>query len=1040
MKKLIAMTLATALAVTAGAVPAKRGTQTVTQSDGTTITVTAAGDEWHHSVLTTDGLTVARADDGNFYYRDANGITAVRAHDAAGRDAAEQQFVATNRDKLTMTAIETSASESRRARAAVARRAGQTPTMGTNRIPVILVQYNDEVKFKSNHGLDVFKKQYETGEASARQYFLDQSKNLYDPHFDVYGPVTLTKSRATYGGNDSYGYDKGVGTMVGEACVAMKDRIDWTLYDGDGDGECDVVIVVYAGVGEAQAYGIVPDSVWPCQWDLTSSDYGKSLTYNGITIDKFAVFNELNGSSDSSSVLDGIGTVCHEFSHCLGLPDFYDTRNTNNPNFGMDSWSLMDYGCYNNDGNTPIGYSAYEKNFMGWLDYVTPKENTRYTLPYTNNVNDASEVAIKMTNTKDTNEYYVLETRKRQGWDAYIKDDGLLVTHVTFAQTYWDNNTVNNTASKQRMTIIPADNTLSHSSLSGDLFGTDNHELTDRSTPAAKVFTGSYMGQPLTEINYADGTTTLWYMKADEPPLETYPPVPGEAIGITANSFTAQWTDETPAENIKSYTLRVGKYDPDAVTLLLSESFPTTKFNGAANNDISSSLDMYMENAGWTGSTLYKDSGGIRVGKSAGTGYLTSPALTLPAGVTTVTAVFTAKCYNTDTNVPITVSVGNNTENFTVTDGTEQTFTASLACTSGGKVKFANTANRSRMIITDLKLYAGTVADNAPRRASETGDESSRMITDITDTQYTVEGLTADTEYAYAVKAIYADDSESEWVEGSHVTTLQDEVTPNPAISANPTTLEFGEVTAGATVDPLSVEVTGTDLTTEITVLADDGLVIEGAEVTPAGTFLPPTGGTLSVTIDTEALSLGDYAGNITLMHDGIDNTVIPVTATIVPAPIEHNVPDIIESSDDDITATTFTARWTAVDNVVSYNLHATSHIESDSEATTSGARKRVNKIDDEVIDITGITDDHYTLEGLAPGRTYTYQVQAVYTDGVTGDWSEPAEFTTTEQDPTEYHQYDVNRDTKVNVADVNVILDYILTQEGFNAPRHEEE
>ena len=64
---------------------------------------------------------------------------------------------------------------------------------------------------------------------------------------------------------------------------------------------------------------------------------------NGVVIDKFAVFNEVHGWRDLGTELDGIGTFCHEFSHCLGLPDFYSTVNV--PYYGMGSWSLMDEGC-----------------------------------------------------------------------------------------------------------------------------------------------------------------------------------------------------------------------------------------------------------------------------------------------------------------------------------------------------------------------------------------------------------------------------------------------------------------------------------------------------------------------------------------------------------------------------------------------------------------------------------------------------------------------------------------------------------------------
>lgn len=85
--------------------------------------------------------------------------------------------------------------------------------------------------------------------------------------------------------------------------------------------------------------------------DLASA--GQSLTLDGVKINSYACSAEL-----SNTGIDGIGTICHEFSHCLGYPDLYDTDYTGN--FGMSSFDLMDYGGYNGDGFCPAGYTAYE--------------------------------------------------------------------------------------------------------------------------------------------------------------------------------------------------------------------------------------------------------------------------------------------------------------------------------------------------------------------------------------------------------------------------------------------------------------------------------------------------------------------------------------------------------------------------------------------------------------------------------------------------------------------------------------------------------
>lgn len=551
------------------AVPAKRGFTTVVQSDGTKLQIQAFGDEFHHNVVTSDMLTVTQGADGDFYYVTPSGISKVLAHEPSARTADETKFVTTNKEQLSVSAHYEAAQlhGKLRARRTAPMRATQVPNNGTPRVPIILVQYSDK---SMKNTKSQFEDHYKTDAKSVYQYFVDQSNGKYTPQFDIYGIYTLPSSRATYGGNDSYGDDQGVAQMVGDAITAAGNAIDWSLYDNNGDGEADVCIVVYAGVGEAQAYGIVPNAVWPCQWSLSSANYygdgPGALTRNGVTIDKFAVFNELAGNNDNGSTMDGIGTFCHEFSHCLGLPDFYETTYRYGY-YGMGPWSLMDSGCYNGltiDGDTPIGYSAYEKNFMGWIDLITPLENTHYTLPVFNSKNIDNDQALKIT-ALNANEYWVLENRKRQGWDQCIDDEGVMISHFTYDASRWSGNTVNN-QSVQLATIIPADNSLSSGSNDTDLYGETNQSFTSTSLPAMRAnmsasgtlsnSTGGAgtVNKPVTEITLnGDGTASLWYIKGATPSLTA--PVLADASDVQYTSFTASWThtSTTPC----TYTLNV---------------------------------------------------------------------------------------------------------------------------------------------------------------------------------------------------------------------------------------------------------------------------------------------------------------------------------------------------------------------------------------------------------------------------------------------------------------------------------------------------
>jgi len=731
------------------AVPAKRTLHTFAQSDGTTILVTMMGDEFHHCYVTTDGLTVEQTENGDFYYLTANGRSTMLAHNPEARDAGEEAYLSLARPSMGLDKV-----KSKR----VIRREDerQVPCTGSPKIPIILVNYTD-ITFKSSDPLSVFKNQFNEMDYSCLAYFTDQSRGKFTPQFDILGPVTMANNRKYYGGNDSYGFDKQLGTMVYEACQGVS-GVDFSDYDNDGDGNVDVVIVLYAGVGEAQAYSTVPESVWPCQWNLDECyemGYSTSASFklNGVTINKFAVFNELDGAYDSGTTIDGIGTFCHEFSHCLGLPDFYYTGSGNVNIYGMDAWSLMDYGCYNNDGKTPCGYTSYERNFMGWLDLIDPVENTQYTLEPLNT--DKGE-AVKVVNDQNSNEYYLLENRQQTGWDAYLDAAGLMILHVDYDATAWEENSPNNTSSHQRMTLIPADNKLTSSTNSGDLWpynGLDS--LTNNSTPAAKVFTGTYMNKPITEITRTGSNISFWYMKTVEPAIEAPVMLATDSSAVTSTSFKADWTS---VENAASYTLYVNFVDTTTkpVALLLDE-------------------DCTEGSTTWTTSEsgTYSEDGYFRLGTSKATGSITSPAVDLSTSDGEVSVVVVAKSYGNDTDVEMKVSVldasDNELDSETVTiSGSDAQYIVALKgnADDSNYIRIENTTKKKRVMLKTIKVYTGdyNTLSSAPLRAvTETGDTLTRTIEGITDTTYTVTDLLPYGIFDYKVKAITADNIESAW-------------------------------------------------------------------------------------------------------------------------------------------------------------------------------------------------------------------------------------------------------------------------------------
>ncbi len=500
MKKLFSTAFIATIAITALAIPAKRITRTITLSDGTSVMLTLMGDENNH------------------YYCDENGTRYELLADGQYTKLTDAQSNA-----RTMRANDRITKSNNRRKASMQRRTNAL--RGEKRGLVILVNFKDkQMKCTQENFNDAFNSTgySENGSiGSVRDYFMAQSYNQLIIDFDVVGPVQLQKNMSYYGGNDSEGYDLHPAEMVIEAVKAVDSQVDFANYDWDNDGYVDQVYVIYAGYGEAQ--GAPANTIWPHEWDLNSAqeynDGTGAQTLDGTIVNTYACSNELYGAS--GSIINGIGTACHEFSHCLGLPDMYDTS-TSGSNYGMGYWDLMCSGSYNGDGYVPAGYSSYERMFAGWLDPIEIKEYTQVSaLPA---LSENAEAYI-IYNQANRNEYYLLENRQPKDWDSQLPAAGMLVLHVDYNESIWYNNTVNNVSSRQRMTIIPADGRLSEYNEETDTWPQANKtELTNTSSPAAKLYNKNsdgtkYMNMPIRNITQNSNGTIAF--TAGEPNTNT---------------------------------------------------------------------------------------------------------------------------------------------------------------------------------------------------------------------------------------------------------------------------------------------------------------------------------------------------------------------------------------------------------------------------------------------------------------------------------------------------------------------------------------
>ena len=271
------------------------------------------------------------------------------------------------------------------------------------------------------------------GPGCVADYFRDQSGGQFNLQFDIYGPIKVSVKAKS---GDNYGDD-----AMKEALAILRTTAeeDFSVYDWDGDGEVDQMVFIAAGFTGNQVSGYI----WP------NTSYSDMKAPGDFYIGMNSISCEL--WQDGSSC--GIGTICHEFTHCLGLPDIYPTLG--GAGFSVvDEWDLMDGGNYTAKGWCPPNYSALERMLMGWSSptELTEARNVAGMM----SVNDGGETFI-IRNPEHENEFYLLENRQQNGWDYAAPGKGLLIIHVDYDKEVWSNNTVNTSRNHYRYDLFHAD-------------------------------------------------------------------------------------------------------------------------------------------------------------------------------------------------------------------------------------------------------------------------------------------------------------------------------------------------------------------------------------------------------------------------------------------------------------------------------------------------------------------------------------------------------------------------------------------------------
>ena len=543
---------------------------TVTQPDGTEVTLQRHGDEFFHWTTTSDGYDVVQGSGGYYYFSQmaSDGrqtATKYVARNASGRDAAVKAYLATRtRNAVASQAGALAAAARLQARQlnpnalsdeylrsrfragaqGLTRDAGPRPT----KFLVILAQYSD-IKFASpatavsDFGSLLNQSGYSVNGAvgSVKDYFTDNSGGTFSPQFDVVGPYTLTQPRAYYGANTGAdNHDTNPRQMITDACAAAQAAgVNFMQYVDSPGNIIASVFVVYAGGNEAD-YSGPAESVWPHQ-----SYFATNTQFGGANMNAYACVSELANYGTKGYPLlkmTPIGTFCHEYGHTLGLPDFYDTDyEENGQSVGLGSFSIMSAGNYNGptsaSGTVPAAYTSVERDLLGWNVLSEFTAGSVTLQPVQNNRSYVAYTAYSPY------EYFVFENRQQTyKWDGYIGASGLLVYHIDRSNRIVANGL--SAASLWTMYYDALNAYANHpcamllaTGTAGTYFNSQLYvfpspgpnsvtALSNTTTPSLAAWDGGKIAWQLSNIRQmADGTVTFTASPSDGAPVQTSLPV-----------------------------------------------------------------------------------------------------------------------------------------------------------------------------------------------------------------------------------------------------------------------------------------------------------------------------------------------------------------------------------------------------------------------------------------------------------------------------------------------------------------------------------
>ncbi|GAO28439.1 M6 family metalloprotease domain-containing protein [Geofilum rubicundum] len=397
---------------------------------------------------------------------------------------------------------------------------------GTQKLLVILANFSDTSPGHTQQSFDNLMNQTGyNGTGSFRDYYLENSGGQLEMVSVVTQWVTVPNNKAYYGPEDKWGE---FAMHAVEAAAAA--GVDFSEFDNNGNGTVEGVAIFHQGPGQ-EVTGSEED-IWSHAWTLSSAGFPSSRrTFNGVLVNGYTMQPETRNVAGSMNTM---GVVAHEFGHNLGLPDYYDTNTEDEFSYtGTGRWDMMASGTYNGSpsGSSPAHHNPLSKLELGWVEMVDlttagPIEMTPIQEGKT----------VYRIGSPVEHEYLLLENRRKEGFDAYLPGEGLIVYHADDHQIA-DNRNLNTINANEHQGFYVKAAGGSVNAASAPFPGSLNiTQLTDETDPATITWTGEVFNRSLTGIMEQGNNVVFDYMA-----VQNGSPLSLEVSSVESESLGLIW-------------------------------------------------------------------------------------------------------------------------------------------------------------------------------------------------------------------------------------------------------------------------------------------------------------------------------------------------------------------------------------------------------------------------------------------------------------------------------------------------------------------